>query len=1041
MSTPRIKLHRKETRIMHEKTLRWLSGCLLGAFLSSSVIPSAAWAQEVSVSGGDDGGVDVFVTGGEDVGDEAPPIEIEVNAKAEPESAGTILESGDAVIESLSIPAPAPETGGPAGEMIEAPPATGSVDDGQSVTDETVTPEVQTTESPINGSQSFSVPDSGENEPIAPPQVSATFGDESVCTSDCPDSSVGSAVLTEPTPLSSTSSTPPVIFGSDDAATPTPSISSDAGILVGVSGSSEDKSESSGTVQLRSTGPGPSSSGTPAASGSEDVGSVPEVTGGEGERAPLAVADETASGGESANGTSFPTFGDNGVAIPVPTSPSVSAGSLDDGSAIPPTADGDTGEIPFPVTAGSGENMPILPVGDSIDETTEAPPVIGGIGESLPGPTISGDEGENAPTATGSGGDRDTREIPPVAGAANGNEILPTAIGSSGETETISPVSGGSGEGENPPTVSGTFSEQQLTPLVVSGSREESATAPPISGGAEGTASEPPLVSGSQGESAALPPPASGSPDDTPLEPAPVSGSGDETDTTIPAVSGGGGETDMSLPPALSGNPGETETITSPVFGGSGEKEPSAPPASGSAGETETSPFPTSGDAGETTTSPIFASGSAGETETTPPPITGGPGETETSSPSVSGDAGETATEPPPVSGGPGETTTSPPVSGGPGEQHEAPPPVSGGFGETVTESPPVSGGPGETTQQPPAGGGGGGEGGGGGGGGFVSSGGGGGFGFFALTLHNPRVTQTCDGVIVEWFTNQSSEGYAVFGTGSVASTSTFTPFGYSFESVSRSVGTTTHRVMLQGVLPGDTYFVRPISVLAGYAPVLGIELSIVIQDLDCGGIGGPVSYCPFISNFIDKNRFNDPVEVQRLQLFLRIKERITTTPINGVFDEATEDAVKIFQERRRGEILDPLGLPLATGNVHAFTIATINDLMGCENFEPVRQRAASSKTMTSRKEGGFKETGKPANDMRLWDETSLKDSSTVFDRSGSTTKRVETTPSDAARELAAVTGALSDKDTCDFSKSENVVVNAVLYLPRLICCMLGIGQ
>ena len=71
MFTLHNKQHTKENGLRRERALRGVSGLLLGAFLMSSVVPSALFAEGIMVSGGDDGGVEVFVSGGEDGGSEA----------------------------------------------------------------------------------------------------------------------------------------------------------------------------------------------------------------------------------------------------------------------------------------------------------------------------------------------------------------------------------------------------------------------------------------------------------------------------------------------------------------------------------------------------------------------------------------------------------------------------------------------------------------------------------------------------------------------------------------------------------------------------------------------------------------------------------------------------------------------------------------------------------------------------------------------------------------------------------------------------------
>ena len=73
----------------------------------------------------------------------------------------------------------------------------------------------------------------------------------------------------------------------------------------------------------------------------------------------------------------------------------------------------------------------------------------------------------------------------------------------------------------------------------------------------------------------------------------------------------------------------------------------------------------------------------------------------------------------------------------------------------------------------------------------------------------------------------------------------------------------------------------------------------------------------------------NDPVEVRKLQLFLRDYMQLEV-PITGFYDEITFEAVKIFQLRYLKDILTPWGINYPTGYVYITTTLAINNLY-CE--------------------------------------------------------------------------------------------------------------
>ncbi len=94
------------------------------------------------------------------------------------------------------------------------------------------------------------------------------------------------------------------------------------------------------------------------------------------------------------------------------------------------------------------------------------------------------------------------------------------------------------------------------------------------------------------------------------------------------------------------------------------------------------------------------------------------------------------------------------------------------------------------------------------------------------------------------------------------------------------------------------------------------------------------ITFCPasdFIVSYMRKGSQNDPNEVRKLQYFLNTYEG-TTLAINGVFDDATEQAVMLLQSRHADEILAPWNISEPTGIVYITTSSYINRFFCDEN-------------------------------------------------------------------------------------------------------------
>ncbi len=85
-------------------------------------------------------------------------------------------------------------------------------------------------------------------------------------------------------------------------------------------------------------------------------------------------------------------------------------------------------------------------------------------------------------------------------------------------------------------------------------------------------------------------------------------------------------------------------------------------------------------------------------------------------------------------------------------------------------------------------------------------------------------------------------------------------------------------------------------------------------------------SSCPLITDYLKLGGENNPLQVTKLQIFLKNSEGANLT-VNGIFDQQTEDAVKAFQKKYMTDILGPWDATRATGFVFITTMKKVNAL------------------------------------------------------------------------------------------------------------------
>lgn len=127
-------------------------------------------------------------------------------------------------------------------------------------------------------------------------------------------------------------------------------------------------------------------------------------------------------------------------------------------------------------------------------------------------------------------------------------------------------------------------------------------------------------------------------------------------------------------------------------------------------------------------------------------------------------------------------------------------------------------------------------------------------------------------------------------------------------------------------------------------------------------GTATVANFCPFLTTYMRVDFNNDPMQVIRLQAFLKVVEGHDYVTVNGVFDQATLRAVHAFQQKYANEVLRPWGTNQSTGYVYVLTLAKINQILcgtGMPNVTPAKQVAAPVKPVMDKegavidKEGG----------------------------------------------------------------------------------------
>lgn len=124
-----------------------------------------------------------------------------------------------------------------------------------------------------------------------------------------------------------------------------------------------------------------------------------------------------------------------------------------------------------------------------------------------------------------------------------------------------------------------------------------------------------------------------------------------------------------------------------------------------------------------------------------------------------------------------------------------------------------------------------------------------------------------------------------------------------------------------------------------GQLPIFGLPTSSlpqvsIVPDVPMPWLNGTTStvttpaVCkPLITKYLKTGNKNDASQVRVLQQFLKEKDGSYTGVINGIFDKATDTAVRAFQKKYAKDVLEPWGHKTPTGYVYITTSRKINAL------------------------------------------------------------------------------------------------------------------
>ncbi len=202
-----------------------------------------------------------------------------------------------------------------------------------------------------------------------------------------------------------------------------------------------------------------------------------------------------------------------------------------------------------------------------------------------------------------------------------------------------------------------------------------------------------------------------------------------------------------------------------------------------------------------------------------------------------------------------------------------------------------------------------------------------------SLAITNEKVVEITPGVaLVTWNTNLPATKEVGYGTTSQPASFIVAPFGYATSTVRVSEPLTTVHSYTIPIESGKTYYFRPVST-DNKTTVAGIEL-VLNPGTGIGGGNETGNSCYYLFDYLKQGWNNNPVEVKKLQVFLRDLEGFSVE-VTGVYDDQTVSALNAFQNRYKDDILTPWGHTAPTSFTYITTKKKVNEIY-CKMAFPV---------------------------------------------------------------------------------------------------------
>jgi hypothetical protein len=110
-------------------------------------------------------------------------------------------------------------------------------------------------------------------------------------------------------------------------------------------------------------------------------------------------------------------------------------------------------------------------------------------------------------------------------------------------------------------------------------------------------------------------------------------------------------------------------------------------------------------------------------------------------------------------------------------------------------------------------------------------------------------------------------------------------------------------------------------------SPIATAEVTILGDEPPQVSDALPPACDQYLKSSIKAGQQNDPTEVSKLQDFLSTFGGFSDVKDTGVYDQATQNAVRLFQDQHKDDVLNPWGLSGPTGYVYITTRNEVNNI------------------------------------------------------------------------------------------------------------------